>query len=59
MNIQKQYDSIYSFFKTTTEYFDEIQWDGIECLIIFKNKVIEKYSFKDLDNLIVGFVSIA
>lgn len=28
ISLQKQYDNIYSFFKTTTEYFDELEWDG-------------------------------
>jgi len=50
--IQYQYDRIYSYFKTTCEPFDFLEWDG-QFLLVWKDKdIIEKYSLQDLNNLI-------
>lgn len=50
--LQYQYDKIYSFFKNTTEPFDELLWDGNTLQVINNDVVIEKYNYKDLLNLI-------
>ena len=51
-DIQYQYDRIYSYFKTTCEFFDFLEWDG-QILQVWKDEnVIEKYLLKDLKNLI-------
>lgn len=50
--LQRQYDIIYNYFKNTTEDFDELDWDGDELLIINNEKVIEKYYYTDLLELI-------
>jgi hypothetical protein len=56
MNVmQYQYDLIYSFFKTTTEPFDELEWNGKLLFVIFDGKVIEKYSYADLRKIIKKF----
>ena len=41
MNImQHQYDLIYSFFKTTTEPFDGLEWDGKILNVWLNEKII-------------------
>jgi len=55
MNSQEQYDKIYSFFKSTTEPFDELDWDGNSLLVFLNGNKIEEYSLKDLRELINGF----
>ena len=50
--LQSQYDKIYSYFKTTTEPFDFLEWDG-KVLQVWNNwVVIERYTLKDLKGLI-------
>lgn len=46
--IQLEYDKIYSYFKTTCEQFDLLEWDG-KILDVWNNdKIIEIYKYKDL-----------
>lgn len=47
-DLQIQYDKIYSFFKSTTEFFDFLEWSGEDLYIWKNNEIIEQYSFKDL-----------
>jgi hypothetical protein len=49
--LQNQYDKIYSYFKTTTELFDYLKWDGRVLLIWKDNKVIERYLLEDLKKI--------
>lgn len=46
--LQIQYNKIYAFFKTTTEPFDLLMWDGEILEVLYENNIIEKYSFKEL-----------
>jgi hypothetical protein len=55
MNLQEQYDKICSFFKTTTEPFDELDWNGKLLSVIFNNRVVKEYSYDDLKKLINDF----
>jgi len=48
MKIQEEYDIIYPFFEDTQPAFDELDWDGEELKVIYKNEVIETYSREDL-----------
>lgn len=50
--LQSQYDKIYSYFKTTCEPFDYLEWDGKVLEVVNKNITLEKYLLKDLKNLI-------
>jgi hypothetical protein len=52
MKLQKDYDLIYSFFKTTTEPFDDLEWDGKTLNVWLNEKIIERYTYKDLIELI-------
>lgn len=52
VNLQRQYDLIYSFFKTTTEPFTDLDWDGNTLLVYFKDIKVEEYTYDDLKNLI-------
>ncbi len=52
MHHQHQYDLIYSFFKTTTEPFDSLEWDGYIIEVWLGEEIIEKYSYEDLKSLI-------
>ena len=44
MKLQEEYDKIYSFFKTTTEPFDELEWNGKELSVLLNDEVVEIYS---------------
>lgn len=46
--LQIQYDKIYSYFKTTAEPFDELEWDGKILKVWQLDKLIEKYKIKNL-----------
>lgn len=48
IDLQKQYDLICSYFKTTTEAFDELDWDGDVLLVLLDGKIIEEYSYEEL-----------
>lgn len=50
--LQRQYDLIYSYFKTTTEPFDEINWTGKDLFLVYDDNIIEKYSYIELKELI-------
>ncbi len=46
--LQSQYDFIYSLFRTTTEPFDELEWDGKVLDVWLNNEKIESYMFSEL-----------
>lgn len=54
IKLQQQYDLIYSFFKTTTEPFDYLDWDGNSLYVFFQNEIIEVYNYEDLCSIIEG-----
>jgi len=52
-NLQSQYERIYSYFRTTCEPFDFLDWDG-KILQVWKgDAIVEVYCLKDL-NFIFG-----
>jgi len=46
--LQNQYDKIYSYFRTTTEPFDYLEWDGRVLKVWHFGKLIEEYKFEDV-----------
>lgn len=54
LNFQRQYDLIYAFFKTTTEPFTDLDWDGRTLSVYFGDVKLEEYSYDDLKALIEG-----
>lgn len=46
--IQSEYDKIYSYFKTTCEPFDLLDWNGNTLNVWNDNKIIEVYRHKTL-----------
>ena len=50
--MQIQYDRIYSYFKTTCEPFDLLEWNGKILNVWNEDRVMETYKYKDLINLI-------
>ncbi len=56
--IQKQYDLIYSYFKTTTEPYDYLEWNGKNLAVMMNGEVIETYASDDLSKIIDGFVNL-
>jgi hypothetical protein len=46
-SLQYSYDRIYSFFKTTSEPFDFLEWDGKVISVIYNNAVVETYGIND------------
>lgn len=54
-NLFKQYNLIYRFFRSTTEPYDYLDWSGEKLLIFLNEKVIEKYSKKELQEIIKDF----
>ena len=55
LNLQLQYDLIYAYFKSTTEPFDMLEWDGENLIVLFNNVEIERYSYSDLRIMIPDF----
>lgn len=53
--MQRQLDLIARFLHFTTEPFDDWDWDGKELIIILNNKIIERYTFRDLKEIITNF----
>jgi len=53
--LQCQGDLIQSFFKRTTEPFDDLQWDGVQLLVFLRGRIIEIYAYRDLCEFIDGF----
>ena len=51
MKIQKEYDKIYSFFKTTTKPYDDLDWNGKILNLWLKDNLIETYSYDDLKEI--------
>ena len=50
--LQIQDDKIHSYFKTTTELFDYLEYEGNDLQVWNGDVVVEKYSLKDLEELI-------
>lgn len=48
LKFQSQYNKIYSYFRTTCEPFDFVEWDGKVVRIWIKDEVVEIYKLKDL-----------
>ncbi len=53
--LQRQYELIRAYFRTTCEHFDSLDWNGNELEITLNDVTIEKYTFKDLCGLIPYF----
>lgn len=51
-DIQNQYDKIYSYFRTTCEPFDYVEFDGCVLQVWNNGVLVEKYSLKDLKEII-------
>jgi len=49
--IQSQYDKIYSYFKTTCEPFDLLEWNGKTLNVWSNDRIVEIYQYEDLDAL--------
>lgn len=50
--LQAQYDLIHSYFKTTTEPYDFLEWDGRTLKVWFEDCVVENYEYADLGTFI-------
>ncbi|MDA8003042.1 MAG: hypothetical protein MPL62_17305 [Alphaproteobacteria bacterium] len=55
MKLQRQYDAIHRFFKTTTESYDDLDWNGDVLHVLLNDRVIERYTHADLAEIIPGF----
>ena len=51
-SLQTQYDKIYSYFRTTIEPFDLLEWDGKFLNVWDGDNIIESYKYEDLRALI-------
>ena len=49
--LQSQYDKICSYFETTCEPFDFLDWDGKILQVVKQNITIEQYFFRDFKNI--------
>lgn len=52
---EEQYNKIYRFFKTTPEFYDDLDWDGDTLAVIYRNRVIDLYTYDDLCEIIDDF----
>lgn len=50
-DLESEYNSIRQWFKTTTEAFDNLDWDGEKLLVFLDGKVIETYDRKTLEEV--------
>ncbi len=53
--LQSQYDKIYSYFRTTCESFDLLEWDGKILQVWDGDIAVERYSLKGLKGLIFNY----
>ena len=53
--LQRQHDLIQQYFKTTTEPYDDLEWNGEDLYVCLSGKTIETYSFADLTDMIPNF----
>lgn len=51
LKFQSQYDKIYSYFKTTCEPFDFLDWDGKILQTCKGDIMVEVYRLKDLNSI--------
>lgn len=51
---QNEYDRIYSYFKTTTEPFNFLEWDGKILKVWNENEIVEKYFLKNLRKIVLN-----
>ena len=51
----RQHNLIERYFHFTTEGYSHLDWDGNELLVFFNNEIIERYSKKDLKEIIEDF----
>lgn len=49
--LQSQYDKIYSYFRTTCEPFDFLDWDGDVLEVWSKDSKVEVYLVKELEEV--------
>ena len=49
--LQTEYDQIYSWIESSSEAFDDINWDGKNLSVILEDTTIETYSRKTLTDL--------
>ncbi len=50
---QRQYDLIQRYFKTTTEPYDTLEWDGEVLHVCLDGNTIETYTHAELASIIV------
>ncbi len=55
MRLQRQYDLIRQYFKTTAEPYDDLEWDGEILRVCLDGKVIEAYTRTELADIICNF----
>ncbi|MDO8524254.1 MAG: hypothetical protein Q7R99_01335 [bacterium] len=53
--LESQYNKIYSYFKTTTEPFDYLEYEGKDLQVWNKSVVIERYSKKDVKEIFLNY----
>ena len=54
--LQLRYDRIYSYFKSTTEPFDFIEWNGKILLVWEDGEIVEQYSSGQLEKLVLRYI---
>ncbi len=53
--MQEQYEKIRRYFKTTTEPYDCLEWDGEQLELLLKGVAVERYSYQELQKIIPDF----
>ena len=53
--LQRQSNLINRYFKTTTEPYDELEWDGKTLQVWLGDETIETYTHTDLTDIIHNF----
>ena len=53
--LDKRYNLIYRYFKTTNELYHDLEWDGETLRVWLDDTPIETYTLKDLIEIIPNF----
>lgn len=53
--LQRQGDLIQRYFRTTTEPYDSLEWDGSNLYVCLDDQIVETYTYTDLVEIIHDF----
>lgn len=55
MKLDRQDNLIHRYFRTTTDWYDDLEWDGKVLYVCLEGATIETYTYADLVEIIPDF----